>query len=106
MASQPEQEGSNRRVIRHRVRVSAEGLRRVEVTVPANDSQLVKALAGVLRAGGDEAMRVREAFMSMTATEPVRTGAELLVFLRTSPLVGEDLTIERDKTTGRTVDLG
>ena len=98
-------EGSKRRVIRHRIRAVAEGLRRVEVTVPANDSGLVKAVAGVLRAGGDEARRVRDAFASMTAIEPARTGAELLAFLRTSPLVGEDLMIERDRTMGRAVDL-
>ena len=105
MARQPEQEGSKPRVKRHRVRAAAEGLRRVEVAVPANDAGLVKAVAGALRAGGDEARRVRDAFASMTALEPARTGAELLAFLRTSPLVGEDLTIERDRTTGRAIDL-
>ena len=105
MERQPEHEGSKRRVIRHRVRAVAEGLRRVEVTVPANDSGLVKAVASVLRAGGDEARRVRDALASMTAIEPARTGAELLAFLRASPLVGEDLTIERDRTTGRVVDF-
>jgi len=92
-------------VIRHRVRTAAEGLRRVEVTVPANDSGLVKSVASALRAGGEEAARVREAFASMTAIEPARTGAELLAFLRASPLVGEDFTFERDRTTGRAVDL-
>ena len=105
MVRQRGPEGSKRRVIRHRIRAVAEGLRRVEVTVPANDSGLVKAVAGVLRAGGDEARRVRDAFASMTAIDPARTGAELLAFLRASPLVGEDLMIERDRTTGRAVDL-
>ena len=105
MVKQPEHEGSKGLVMRHRVRAVAEGLRRVEVTVPANDTGLVKAVAGILRAGGDEASRVREALASMTAIEPARTGAELLAFLRASPLVGADLTIERDRTTGRAVDL-
>ncbi len=105
MARQPEQEGSKSRVIRHRVRTTAEGLRRVEVTVPANDSGLVKAVASALRAGGAEATRVRDAFASMAAIEPVRTGTELVAFLRASPLVGEDLTVERDRTTGRAIDL-
>ena len=106
MTKQPDHEGLKGRVARHRVRAVAEGLRRVEVTVPANDSGLVKAVAGVLRAGGDEARRVREAFASMRAMEPARTGQDLVAFLRASPLVGEDLAIERDRTTGRTVDLG
>ena len=105
MARQPEQEGSKSRVMRHRVRVAAEGLRRVEVAVPANDAGLVKAVASALRAGGDDAERVREAFALMTAMEPARTGAELLAFLRASPLVGVDLTTERDRTTGRAIDL-
>ena len=105
MARQPEQEGSKPRVMRHRVRAAAEGLRRVEVAVPANDAGLVKAVGSALRAGGDDAERVREAFASMTAMEPARTGAELLAFLRASPLVGEDLTTERDRTTGRAIDL-
>lgn len=80
-------------------------MRRVEVNVPANDAGLVKAVAAVLRSGGDEARRVREAFGSMTAIEPARTGAELLEFLRASPLVGDDLMIERDRPTGRAFDL-
>ena len=105
MVKQPEHEGAKGRVARHRVRAVAEGLRRVEVTVPASDSVLVKAVARVLRAGGDEASRIREAFASMTAMEPVRTGRNLVAFLRASPLTGEDLAIERDRTTGRTADL-
>ena len=104
MVRQPEHEGSKRRVIRHRARAAAQGSRRVEVTVPPNDAGLVKAVAGLLRAGGDEARMVRDALASMTAIEPARTGAELLAILRASPLVGEDLTIERDRTRGRVVD--
>ncbi len=105
MPERPELVGSKSRVARHRVRTLAEGLRRVEITVPANDTRLVKAVAGVLRAGGDEAGRVRDAFAAMTAMEPARTGRDLVAFLRASPLVGEDLVIERDGTTGRPVDL-
>lgn len=101
MVGQPEQEGSKPSVIRHRIRAAAEGLRRVQVTVPANDIGLVKAVAIALRSGGDDARRVREALASMTAVEPARTGAELLSFLRASPLVGEDLMFERDRATGR-----
>ncbi len=41
----------------------------------------------------------------MTSIEPVRTGAELVAFFRTSPLVGEELMIERDQSTGRYLDL-
>ena len=98
-------EGAKHRVVRHRAKVAAQGARRVEVTVPAQDVGLVKAVAGVLRTGGDEARRVRDALASLTTLEPARTGAELLTFLRASPLVGEDLTIERDPTPGRVADF-
>lgn len=102
---QSDREGVKQRVVRHRAKVAAQGARRVEVTVPAQDVGIVKAVAGALRAGGDEARQVRDALASLTAVEPARTGAELLAFLRASPLVGEDLTIERDRTLGRVVDF-
>ena len=66
---------------------------------------LIKAVGGALRAGGEDAERVREALASMLSIEPVRTGAELVAFLRASPLVGEELMIERDQSPGRHVDL-
>ena len=102
---QSDREGVKQRVVRHRAKVAAQGARRVEVTVPVQDVGIVKALAGALRAGGDEARQVRDALASLTSVEPARTGAELLAFLRTSPLVGEDLTIERDQTPGRVADF-
>ena len=98
-------EGAKQRLVRHRAKVAAQGTRRVEVTVPAQDVGIVKAVAGALRTGGDEARRVRDALAALTVVEPARTGAELLAFLRASPLVGEDLTIERDRTPGRVVDF-
>ena len=99
------QEGLNRRVMRHRARTIAQGFRRVEVTVPEDDAGLVKSLASVLRAGGDDASQVRDAIASIAAVEPARTGADLVAFFRDSPLVGEELTFERDPSEGRTVNL-
>ncbi len=102
---QSDREGAKQRVVRHRAKVAAQGARRVEVTVPAQDVGIVRAVAGALRTGGDEARRVRDALASLTVVEPARTGVELLAFLQASPLVGEDLTIERDRTPGRVVDF-
>ena len=45
------------------------------------------------------------ALSSLTAVEPAQTGTELLAFLRASPLVGEDLKIERDRTPGQIARL-
>ena len=88
---------------RHRVRRSASGLRRVEVTVPAGDAAVIKTAAQVLRRGGNEARKVREAIAP--AVSAARTGRELVAFLRASPLVGEDLNFQRDTSTGRVVDF-
>ena len=98
-------EESKTRVARHRAKTAAQGSRRVEVTVAARDVGLIKAVGGALRTGGKDAKRVREALASMTLIEPVRTGAELVAFFSASPLVGEELMIERDQSTGRCVDL-
>lgn len=94
------------RVARHRAKTAAEGAKRVEVTVPAADVSLVKAIAGALREGQEEAARIREAVGPILAPGAARTGAELVAFLRASPLVGAELDVARDRTAGRTADLG
>ena len=93
------------RVARHRVKTAASGSRRVEIVVPADDAPLIKAVAGALRAGGPEAARLRAQLEPALRPQKARTGAELVAFLRASPLVGADLSFERDQTTGRVVDL-
>ena len=94
------------RVSRHRKRLSAGGSRRVEVTVPSRDAPLVKALASALRQDGDVAQTVRRALQPVLAAPAVRTGAELVAFLRASPLTGAEVTVERDRSTGRAAELG
>lgn len=93
------------RVARHRNRAVAGGSRRVEVTVPEGDATLVKALAGVLRAGGEGAERVKKILRPVVSSRKAETGADLVTFFRGSPLVGADLEIDRDKSTGRSADL-
>ena len=48
---------------------------------------------------------VRDALAPITSVEIARTGSELVAFFRNSPLAGEDLAFERDRTEGRSVDL-
>jgi hypothetical protein len=98
--------GKTSRVARHRRKVAASGARRVEVTVPSRDAPLVKAIAGALRSGGDDAERIRESFQPLVSVSRARTGKELIAFLRSSPLVETELQIERDRSTGRHADLG
>ena len=93
------------RVSRHRKRTSTGGAKRVEITVPVRDASLVKAIAGALRAGGEEAELIRRSLQQKLTPPRAKTGAELVAFLRASPLVDADLTIERDHFTGRSADL-
>lgn len=59
---QSDRERAKQRLVRHRAKVAAQGARRGEVTVPAQDIGIVKAIAGVLRTGGDEASARRSRF--------------------------------------------
>ncbi len=97
--------GSGARVARHRTKLAATGSRRVEVTVPAQDTPLVKAIADALRSGGAEAMRLRETLKPMVSSKNARTGVELVAFFRASPLASAELTFERDHSTGRSIDF-
>ncbi len=90
-----------RRVQRHRDRAERSGRTRLEVTVPGTDAELIRALAGRLRAGGKEAAAVRTALAPLVVTSRARNGKELLAFFRASPLIGEDLRFDRDRSPGR-----
>ena len=94
------------RVARYRKKIATGGARRIEVTVPSRDAPLVKAMAGALRSGGDDANRIRQSLQPLLSVPKARTGKELIAFLLSSPLVGTDLQIERDRSTGRYADLG
>lgn len=94
------------RVARHRKRITTSGARRVEVTIPSRDASLVKAIASALRSNGEEAELIRRSLQPVLATPRARTGFELVAFLRASPLTEAELSIERDRTTGRSAELG
>ena len=97
--------GSGARVARHRTKVAAAGSRRVEVTVPAQDAPLLKAVAGALRSGGPEADRLRETLKPMVSSKTARTGTELVAFFRNSPLANTELSFRRDRSAGRSIDF-
>jgi len=69
--------------------------------VPARDAPLVKAVAGAFRSGGAEAERVREILKPLVPPAQALIGAELVAFLRASPLAGAELIFERDQSSGR-----
>ena len=96
----------SRGVSRHRKRVATSGAQRVEVTVPSRDAPLVKAIAGALRSDGEEAELIRQSLQPMLTAPRAKTGAELVAFLRASPLTDAELPIERNRSTGRSADFG
>ena len=95
----------NARVALHRTKVAASGSRRVEVTVPNRDAALVKSIAESLRSGGKRADLIRESLGPIVTTRKAKSGSELVAFLRSSPLVQEQLDVTRDRSEGRSVDL-
>lgn len=105
IVEQVKSEGVKARVTRHRSRAAAKGSKRVEVSVPAGDAPLVKAIAGALREGGSTARHIREAIQPLVAAPKAKTGAELVAFFRNSPFVDAELAIERDRSGGRGVDF-
>ena len=73
--------------------------------MPATDVELIRRLAIRLRAGGEQVERLRASVSAVLGFQPAQTGDELLAFFRSSPLVGEDLSFERDRSSGRPVAL-
>ena len=90
----------------NRKRMATSGARRVEVTVPARDVPLVKAIAGALRSDEEEAEFIRRSLQPVLAIPRARTGSERVAFLRASPLTEAELSIERDRNAGRSAELG
>ena len=90
---------------RRRRRLEAAGARRVEVSVPAADAGLVRAIARTLLEDGEDAQALRSQLVSLVDASPARTGKELLAFFRASPLVGVELEFERDRFADRPIEL-
>ena len=86
------------RVARHRVRAAANGVQRLEVSVPRADASLVRSLARTLRDGGERAVDLRRTLATVMPPPVARTGAELWEFLRSGPVFDVELDIRRETT--------
>ena len=93
------------RVAEHRRDMRRKGMERVEVRVPAADSDVVRKVAKILLQGGAEADWLREQLEARGERRKATTGSELLAFFRASPLVGQDIVFERDRGPGRPIDI-
>ena len=99
------QQPSQKRALKnYRERLGERGLARFEVLAPERDRDLIRALARRLAESGDEATRIRTTLATTIAGEPPRKGG-ILAALRRSPLVGAELDLVREVTSGRAVDL-
>lgn len=97
-------EASQKRAIaNYRRRLAERGLARYEVCSLERDKELVRRFARRLATDDATAMRLREEVARAVSPQPL-SGKEIWAALRCSPLVGIDLDIEKEFTTGRDVD--
>lgn len=96
-------EDNRRRTTVYRNRLHNQGIKRVEVRIPARDVPLLHGIAGILRTGGNEAFVLREQLQQAAGDSTQATGKDFVAFFRNSPLMGVDLDLKRDKSTSRTI---
>ena len=89
---------------KYRDRLKRSGLGRFDVLGLDADRQLVRAFARRLAENDAEAARLRAEVGRQVGGGSGRRGG-ILAALRQSPLVGADLSVEREMTPGRDVDL-
>lgn len=86
----------------HRRRQKRRGLARVEVQVPRQDAELVRAVARELRDADGAALRAQLAALA----QPPKSGQSILTMLACDlPDEAFDPMLERDRRTPRPVDL-
>lgn len=72
----------SKRVALYRKRAARAGLNRIEVTVPAHDIAHIRAIARLLREGGEKADRLRAQTGQFEETRIAKTGRDLVAILR------------------------
>jgi hypothetical protein len=97
--------GAALRVKGHRRRQAAAGMKRVEVVVPAEDVEVIRALATMLRAGSREADRVRARLRRMAPVAKHGTGADIVAMFQNSPFAALGIEIPHDETITKPIDL-
>jgi len=96
---------SQKRAIQnYRSRLGERGLARFEVLGLDGDRALIRSLARRLAEGGTESARIRDVVTRTISGEPPKKGG-VYAWLRSSPLVGADLDLERVRGKVREIDL-
>ena len=73
--------------------------------MPVEDAGVIESVAETLRRGGTAAAELCETLSPTLSPQQAKTGADLVAFLRASPLRDANLEGERDRSLGRPVDL-
>jgi hypothetical protein len=88
----------------YRSRLNQRGMARFEVLGLSTDRELIRSMARRLADNSPEAEELRASVHQRVMLEPQKKGG-IFAALRRSPLVGADLKIVRERTSGRRVDL-
>lgn len=88
----------------YRRRLAQRGVARFEVQAPAQDRELIRALARRLADEGPGAKEARAAVQQIVGGAPPKSGG-ILQALRRSPLAGAGVDLTRSREDGRKVDL-
>jgi len=91
-------------VTRHRRRLAARGIVRVELKCRRSDVALLRRVADGLSTDGASAEHLRRALTGLT-TGSDEVAGRLLAALRRSPLVEDEIALERETTAGRDLAL-
>lgn len=96
---------SQKRAIQnYRERLDKRGLARFEVLAPDGDRELFRELASRLSKNDGKASEIRTSIKKTIAGKSSSKGG-ILAALRRSPMVGADLNLKRERTSGRKVSL-
>ncbi len=96
---------NHERVTRHRRKLDKQGAKRLEVVVPKDDADLIKAVAAKLRSGGADADNLRLQTARLVELPEVRTGDDLFAMFQRADGLGDEIDIARDRSSGRTPDF-
>lgn len=101
-------DGSQHRAVKsYRERLARRGMARFEVVGLDADKTLIRLLARRLTETGPEADRLRATLQAASLAAPPRprTGADIMEAFRSSPMMGVDLDLERERVDPRPLDL-
>ncbi len=89
----------------YRQRLSQRGMGRFEVKCLVADRHLIRAIATRLAEDNSEDVHKLRASLCRSISQEHASTGRILEALRKSPLVGANLNIVRDNSTGRAIDL-